>query len=146
VRAANVCRLQENTRDGRRCWAERASTSRRDGRVLIRQTRGGINFHPSRLFPVCSSFFFALTLCTEHWCGLLGTFLLSLLLTSPLFSLSFFFPFQRGTTIPAPPMVFFTIHTTSLDPGARSLGGQSLLREQNTTTYIPHSLLAGPAA
>jgi hypothetical protein len=90
VRAANVCRLQKNTRDGRRRWAERASTGQRNGRVLIRQT---CRRHRLPSFALVSFFLLPspLTppLCTERACGLPGTFFLSLLLSFLSFSFSF---------------------------------------------------------
>jgi hypothetical protein len=138
VRAADVCQLQKNTRVDRRCWTERASTSWRDGRILIRP-----NMRRHRLpsftlisFSFFPSSFVASPLCTGRRCGLPGTFLLSLLLTSLLSFLSIFLFFQRGTTIPAPPAVLFSFLTKHHKtwPRSKVSRGPSLLREQNTTT------------
>jgi hypothetical protein len=141
VRTANVCRLQENTRDDRRCRTEGASTSWRDGRILIHQTRGGIDFH--LVFPFLSSYPFASPLCTGRRRGLPGTFLLSLLPSC----LPSFFPFLFFLSSAEQRYPWCSLqHITNFGPGARSPEVEARYGSKLRRLYIPHSLLAGPAA
>jgi hypothetical protein len=143
VRAANVCWLQKNTRDRRRFRTERASTSQRNGRVLTRQTSGGVDFHPLRLFPLCSSSPSCLPLCTERRCGLSGTFpsVLTSVLPLPFIFLSFF-PFSAEQRYQWCSLQ----NTTRLDPGARSPGVEARYRSTIRRTYIPTQSAGGASS